>query len=285
MEQNRQPPKWRETCDPFALPYRSFRPAKILGYPHARNDVFYAQGELEGKRVYAYIKASRYGNEPLKNELSVLTQLDGELIPKLLDFGTGEPTFSVTGALPGQRLSAIVGDNHDLRSLKYMRKYGKALAVLHSETPEVQPQCERTFFRRPTDEFLEKLGLSYLADYFKNAPQNGKTVFCHGDFHYANVLWDGEELSGILDFELAGYGNRDFDIAWALFLRPGQQFLKTHEEQAAFLDGYAECGSCDLDAVRYYMAQCYVHFLGFCADDGDYCRYARTWLSENCASN
>ena len=44
---------------------------------------------------------------------------------------------------------------------------------------------------------------------------------------YANILWAGHHISGILDFELAGYGNKEFDIAWAVFRRPGQKFLRT----------------------------------------------------------
>lgn len=29
------PAKWRETADPFQLPYRRFRLTEVLGYPHA----------------------------------------------------------------------------------------------------------------------------------------------------------------------------------------------------------------------------------------------------------
>ncbi|MGN1020319.1 MAG: hypothetical protein ACI4O7_08075 [Aristaeellaceae bacterium] len=35
------PEKWRETADPFQLPYRRFRVTEVLGYPHAGNDVFH----------------------------------------------------------------------------------------------------------------------------------------------------------------------------------------------------------------------------------------------------
>ena len=80
-----------------------------------------------------------------------------------------------------------------------------------------------------------------------------ETVFCYGDFHYANVLWKDHHISAILDFELAGYGSRDFDIAWALFLRPGQKFLKTDEELERFLRGYQKYGDCNVEAVKYYM--------------------------------
>ena len=72
--------------------------------------------------------------------------------------------------------------------------------------------------------------------------------------------------------------DRDFDIAWALFRRPGQKFLKTEVEQKAFLRGYQRTAPCDQEAVKYYMAQCYVYFLQFSGDDAEYCDYIRTWV-------
>lgn len=46
------------------------------------------------------------------------------------------------------------------------------------------------------------------------------------------------------------------------------------------MDGYQRAGGhCDAGAVRYFMAQCYVHFLGF-IKDADYCDYARDWLKQ-----
>lgn len=38
------PSKWRETMDPFSLEFTEFELKRILGYPHAGNDVFYVNG-------------------------------------------------------------------------------------------------------------------------------------------------------------------------------------------------------------------------------------------------
>ena len=43
-------------------------------------------------------------------------------------------------------------------------------------------------------------------------------------------------------------------------------------------EGYAALGDFDLTAVRRYMAQCYVYFLQFSGEDGEYCDYVRGWL-------
>lgn len=61
------PKKWRDTCDPFVLPYNHFQPTEILGYPHAGNDVFHVRGLYHGKEVTAYVKAARQrGGRPSK---------------------------------------------------------------------------------------------------------------------------------------------------------------------------------------------------------------------------
>lgn len=274
----KHPQKWRDTCDPFALPYRQFQAVEILGYPHAGNDVFHARGMYRGEVVTAYIKAARQPGAAIENEVAILSQLDLPRAPKVIDHGAGERPFSVTLELPGERLSAIVGENRNMESMTYLAEYGGALAKLHQTRILTGDIAVRRFHRPPDREMLERSGLLYLEDWFAKAPAGGVRCFCHGDFHYANVLWQDGKISGILDFELAGYGNRDFDIAWAMLLRPGQKFLKTAEERQAFLDGYAKHGEYDPNAVQYYMAQCYVHFLQFSSAEREYCAYIREWL-------
>lgn len=276
------PEKWRETCDPFGLPYHDFQLTEVLGYPHARNDVFHVRGLHRGESVTAYIKVARHDPVALTRDVHILSQLDAPIYPRVLDAGDSPFAFSVTEALPGIRLSVLLGENKGLESLEYMEEYGAALAQLHTLRLCAAQQADRRFHHRPPDELLIQLGLASLKDFFAIAPPDSPQVFCHGDFHYANLLWDKGHISAILDFELAGYGNRDYDIAWAMFCRPGQRFLRTPEEQQLFLQGYSRYGEYNTEAVRYYMAQNYVYFLQSNDDAPEYCHYIRTWLAENC---
>lgn len=116
------PQKWRDTCDPFCLPYHTFHPIEIIGYPHAGNDVFHARGILDGTQITAYIKAARQTGADILNEVHILSQLPDPVFPNVIDAGFGNPPFSVTTALPGQRLSSIVGNNETLLSLSYMEE-------------------------------------------------------------------------------------------------------------------------------------------------------------------
>lgn len=270
--------KWRETSDPFILQYRNFKPMEILGYPHAGNDVFYMKGIYQDREVNAFVKVARQAGASIQNEVAVLSQIDLPVAPTIIDYGFEEVPFSVTLELPGDRLSVIAGENENLESMSYLSEYGETLAKIHQMTIPAERMADRKFFHAPSCEILENSGLAVLEDFFKDIPTRTTQCFCHGDFHYANVLWKDRHISGILDFELAGYGNRDFDIAWALFLRPGQKFLKSDIEQREFLKGYAKYGRYDLSAVHYYMAQCYVHFLQFSGNDKEYCGYVYKWL-------
>ncbi|MBQ5769685.1 MAG: aminoglycoside phosphotransferase family protein, partial [Clostridia bacterium] len=234
-KQFRHPEKWRETIDPFTLNYHAFRPLEVLGYPHAGNDVFHVRGVYQNQEITAYIKSARQKGASIENEVALMRQIESPVVPRILDADFGEHPFSVTSDMPGLRLSVIAGANEDMVSLEYMEEYGEALGKIHSAKIQASPVKDRSYFHVPDDEMLHKHDLMHLKAFFSNAPRETITVFCHGDFHYANVLWDNHHISAILDFELAGYGNRDFDIAWAIIRRPGQRFLKTKEEQNLFL--------------------------------------------------
>ena len=155
-----QPAKWRETCDPFALNFTRFRLTEVLGYPHAGNDVFHVRGLLDGREATAYLKVARQPGADIEREIALLAQLCEPIYPKVLDHGASPAPWSLTEELPGQRLSVLLGENESLASLSYLEKYGATLALLHSLHPEAPVQADRSFYHRPTQDVLQKLGLS-----------------------------------------------------------------------------------------------------------------------------
>lgn len=277
-----QPDKWRETIDPFSLPYTNFILLEVLGYPHAGNDVFYAKGIYEKKEVFVFIKVERQDKANIRNEIETLHQLNVLRTPKVIDYDEHK-TFMVSIAIDGERLSTIVGDNLKSESLEYMEEYGELLATFHLLKGDFKPVVDRRFFHIQPKEYFEKLNISFLHDYLtSNLPEKVNTCFCHGDFHYANILWKNHHISGILDFELSGVGNKEFDIAWAIIRRPGQKFLNTEEEVRLFLKGYSKAGTYVYQNVIYYMALIYQYFYQIGKDDQEYQTYVLSWLEENC---
>jgi aminoglycoside phosphotransferase len=256
-----QPHPWRDTVDPFKLPLKDFRIEHVLGYPHAGNDVFHAEGVFRGERFRAYVKVERQCGADLLNEAQTLALLPFSFAPPVIEYGKGPPRYLVTAELPGKRLSQILGENENLESLDYLAEYGRTLAQFHGldlARPNVK---SRRFFELPDHAFFEKHGLEKAEAYLlENPPVGASTCFVHGDCYYANVLWEGEKVSAVLDYELSGTGIREFDLAWALVLRPGQKFLKTAKERERFLSGYAETLRFSMPALVHYFLLVSCHF-------------------------
>ena len=100
--------------------------------------------------------------------------------------------------------------------------------------------------------------------------------------HYGNVLWRNKKICAILDYELAGISNKEFDIAWCIINRPGQKFMNSKIEVEAFLKGYGKINSFNYEFIIYYMALIYLHFYKLGYKDADYRCYVYNWLKENC---
>jgi aminoglycoside phosphotransferase len=279
----KHPDKWRETEDPFELTFHTFKLTEVLGYPHAGNDVFQVRGIHCDNEVDAFIKVARQKGADLENEINTIRMLNCDLTPQIIDFDSGNYHFLVTLAKTGERLSTIVGDNTAHISLEYMYEYGQTLAQLHGNKAVLPHVKDRRFFHIPERANFEKEHLEFVCDYLmQNQPKEEHLCFCHGDFHYANILWNDHHISGILDFELSGTGIKEFDIAWALILRPGQKFLDTPEEIERFKEGYFSTGEADWESVLYYMILIYSYFYSFAGITPEYRAYIRGVFQEYC---
>lgn len=256
-----QPQKWRDTIDPFSIKYKTFELTKVLGYPHAGNDVFYAKGINNNKEIYVFIKVARQLGADIQNEVQILKQIPFSHRPEIIEYSFELPQYIITREAEGKRLSMILGDNENLESLDYMKTYGRTLAELHQIDIQCNPVKYRRFFDIPSHEYFQHNCLEQ-AEVFLNThtPKKKSYCFVHGDFHYANLLWLDKKLNCVLDYELAGIGIREFDMAWAVFLRPGQNFLKSAAERDLFLEGYKSHSEFDRSAFNYYLILTACHF-------------------------
>lgn len=282
----KHPKKWRDTEDPFSLPFHEFSLTEVIGYPHAGNDVFQVKGTYRQREVETFIKVARQPGADIEREIHTMHQLDCPLAPQVIDHDDAKNRFVVTLARPGERLSTIVGENADRASLKYMYEYGQTLARLHSSIGHFPPVKDRRFFHIPERQQFETLNLQFVYEYLiANRPKEVNRCFCHGDFHYANILWENSHISAILDFELSGIGNKEFDIAWALILRPGQRFLCTEKEHTMFREGYSSLGAANWDYVKYYMVLIYFYFYRSCGDVPQYRKHIMDVFLGECTPN
>ena len=171
-----------------------------------------------------------------------------------------EPRYLMTREATGERLSTIISEYPDTDVAKCLSKQASTLSEFHSLQINCDPVKDRRFFHIPPQEFCDKNGLEHVQTFLaSNVPAEQEKCFVHGDFHYANILWEKSEISCVLDYELSGLGIREFDMAWSVFLRPGQKFLTTIDEVEAFLSGYAN--PYERSAFYYYYVQIAAHFL------------------------
>ena len=162
-----------------------------------------------------------------------------------------------------------------------MFEYGKTLAQIHMIDKGFTEVKHRKFFDIPSVDYLKDNEIDFIYDYLqKNIPTETNKCFCHGDFHYANILWKKKKLVAVLDWELSGIGNKEFDIAWAIINRPSQKFLKTQAEVNKFIEGYQSLNSCNVEYVKYYMILIYSHFISVDKNNKEYQDFVRNILKQ-----
>jgi hypothetical protein len=235
----KHPEKWRETIDVNSLIFKHIEVVEVLGYPHAGNDVFHAKVIHQGIETTAFIKVERQFGADISNEIDIISKLPYHFCPKILDYSLEDPKFIATEEVIGERLSYIFAKNPDTDVRHYLSKQASVLSDIHGIKLNCELVKDRKFFFIPTGDYCAKRGIDCVHEFLiSNEPMNPEKCFVHGDFHYANILWRNFNISCVLDYELSGYGIREFDMAWSVFLRPGQKFPIFMGEVEAFLKGY-----------------------------------------------
>ena len=127
---------------------------------------------------------------------------------------------------------------------------------------------QRTINKAPA-EYNEEISkyLKYLKD---NTPNIQYNTFIHGDFHYANILWNNNNISYVLDFEYSGLGFKEQDIAWSLILRPGQKFMNNISDINHFIKGYLTIGQINFTSLKWCLINGYCHFFLMNKNNQDY---------------
>lgn len=269
--------KFRELIvNPFDVKFNCFSINQILEYPHAANDVIHC---TDRNGMHFIVKFSRHAEADFENELIFLNILaDYDIkVPKVIESGNHNGVdFIVLEYIEGKRISQII-DSYEENKKKYCELFGKNIALIHSfKIGEREAKIRR--FHNPVDNKDKDDFISDINNWLeKNKPYESEKCFVHGDHHYANIIWKNDEISGVVDWELAGMGNREFDLAWAIFLRPSQTFFNTEEEEYDILNAYSSLNSFDYNSYNFFKVQIMSHFYTFKQKDLNYLN----WLKKN----
>jgi aminoglycoside phosphotransferase (APT) family kinase protein len=194
----------------------------------------------------------------------VMRRVDGSAQGRLI---TSDPALEA--ALPG--IAARLG--RELARIQTIRPPGPGLAFLPSIGPAQHIAGFRAYLDcHPQPRPVLEWAISWLATHL---PEPLAPVLCHRDFRTGNYMLaptlpspasgrgsetglDGAALTGILDWEFAGWGDPDEDIGW--FCCKGWRFARLDREaggiaaRAPFYKAYEEASGrrLDPDRVRFW---------------------------------
>ena len=257
--------KWRDSLiDTFEIKFKSVKLEAIVSYPHAGNDVFECLGMYNNEKTSFFLKLERSKMANFDNEVKILNLISGRLpVPSIYESGVYKNTkYIVMSKIMGEKLSTILKDKK-ADSNKYLFAYGTALAKIHGLDLTNDYAVQRIINDFPKEDNYKLMDQfsRITIDYLINTkPSINFDTFIHGDFHYSNVLWNSYNVAGILDWEYSGLGNKEQDIAWALILRPNQEFLFSIKDIIYFLNGYNSIGTYNSSILKWCLINGYFHF-------------------------
>lgn len=171
----------------------------------------FMEGRPYGHAVEAaLIEAARAKGVTAPEVVAVLEEADG--------LGSG----FVMRALPGTADPKVILSCDDPDAL--LRGIARDLARIHrlrqADVPEGVPvmdyraaiaDLKQQFMDAGGDRPIIALGLKWLED---NCPSEVEPVLNHGDYRMGNLLVEGSHLTGVLDWEIAHFGDRHEDLAF-----------------------------------------------------------------------
>lgn len=172
----------------------------------------------------AFMEGRPYGHA-VEAALIEAARAKGVTAPEVvavLEEGDGLGSGFVMRALPGTADPKVILACDDPDGL--LRQAARDLARIHrlrqADVPEGVPvmdyraaisDLKAQFMEAGGDRPIIALGLRWLED---NCPPQVEPVLNHGDYRMGNLLVEGSHLTGVLDWEIAHFGDRHEDLAF-----------------------------------------------------------------------
>ena len=219
-----------------------------------RNEIFKAATNGTHHKVFVSNKfAIRFRQENprlLQREANFLKQLNHPLVPKILhELKIDDSLAIIENRLPGQTIDTLWKNltpanqtniiKQQLEFLNFLRnqkknqvysvnsgkQYSDFFVCLNDELDQKTINIKKF---KPANELLNKLLRVINETSIKKLFRSKKFTLVHGDLIVHNLLTDGKNLTGVLDWELAFFGDPDYDL-FRLFYY--QECAKAYKEQ------------------------------------------------------
>ncbi|MDX8408561.1 MAG: homoserine kinase [Mariprofundales bacterium] len=207
----------------------------------------------------------------------------GLACPDVQSQRNGKMVFALDGKA-GCIVSCLPGRVHDLLSLRQLESAGVTLAKLHQAGHDFSPQRANStgssWLEETANQLVGKIAQRYgvateqllfeeLAWQQQQPQQELPNGIIHGDYFCDNILFEGEEVSGVIDFYYAHTAPFVMDIAisinalslimqqedeerMALFIAGYQQVRPLHKEELEALPALLR-----LAALRFWLSRLY----------------------------
>jgi aminoglycoside phosphotransferase (APT) family kinase protein len=200
----------------------------------------------------------------LRRESEIYRALEGTavLLPRLLAVAPDGQAVLVERSRGEEDVTSLTGDDRAALAESFVA----ALATLHNVDPATLPlpgagtadpaAADVELWRRIFEEHVTRPApwVRYAFDWLRrHAPLPAeRSVLCHGDVGPGNFLFEGTDVTAILDWEFAHVGDPMDDLAW-LSIRGG--LLQPFGDLGAMARSYTEHTGIKVDAdrVRYYQ--------------------------------
>jgi aminoglycoside phosphotransferase (APT) family kinase protein len=222
-------------------------------------DTRFAGGVLDGEQRLVLRAAAQTGVPSSLDRLQEFAVLKaafaaGATVPEPLfacaDPGVFGKPFFVMRRAPGNAAAHRITRDPALDPAlpEIAERLGRELACIHTIRPprpdlgflapyaEAGPTRQIANFRayldsHPAPRPVLEWGMRWLETHL---PPTAAPVLCHHDFRTGNYLLDGAKLTGILDWEFAGWGDPHEDIGW--FCSKGWRFARLDREAGGIAD-------------------------------------------------
>ena len=231
---------------------------------NSRNDVLYFQNQETQNGLYL-----KMGTQCAEYEKHILEELKNTNIPvpELITHIDGV-TGVVTTEIQGQPLYQMRNLSEKKR-LDILYKMGSCLAKIHCQKLDLPNKANYVWDKIEFVRTEKKTPIfKWLAE---NEDFQKDFVFAHGDYQMGNVLINGADVASIIDWEFAGQGIKEGDIAWAVTARQNCNIYLDEKDVRAFISGYLSVNSINEKALRWYRVKCLLFFYEMvCEEDEKY---------------
>jgi aminoglycoside phosphotransferase (APT) family kinase protein len=237
------------------------------------NNVYLCQGFVRGEHKEFFLKINKNPKISLINEEKVINALKkyGIPVPSILFASHNGNEFIAVEKIHGVLLWDLIDPSRDKSDSQNVKaclfEYGKWLAKIHQLPLKWDKQKRTKLYDLIGEEDEVDERYKTLSHWIRvNNPQHREEVFVHGDYNTASVILESNQVRGIIDWEFAGSGWKEYDLAWAL--RARKNFLNTAEERLCILEGYNSVGQYDEFSLKWCEVLNYLHF-AFWVKDSD----------------